>query len=405
LYDFHIALDGAGVNGLEGMAGVCLFRYDPVTNGYAYKISYFDGIGGGHAVALNPELGIGFLGNTGQHLFLYDLRTLDELGRQSTLAVECPRSSIQGSTHLVWLPGGTFLTAIGDHFYEVDPKHLGETRRRAAHRVKLPHAMKLTASNRYVVYGSMDQPADGRAGEARHIGVWDLETDTVEIVALPATCWHLVQHPSEDLVYAVSFRVAPQDGEDWHEWGMAWLKQYVFEIDVPAKRVRRHWVAGRDIPAHINSDLALSDRELLFCTGGSQTVIGIDLASFAAWRVVVDERPDVYEQLQRPREMASTVTGALARGNLFTNSRHFVGALKISRGVLLDSIYGCQLSPDQRFLFTANRGLNRIRVYDYPDGQLRLDAPMPPIQDYFPWMSPAADPRLGFHHGALIHAL
>ena len=31
-YAFHIALDGNGVNGLEGMAGVCLFLFDPAEN-------------------------------------------------------------------------------------------------------------------------------------------------------------------------------------------------------------------------------------------------------------------------------------------------------------------------------------------------------------------------------------
>ena len=46
-YAFHIALDGNGINGLEGMAGVCLFLFDPVGNRHAYKIVYFDGIAGG----------------------------------------------------------------------------------------------------------------------------------------------------------------------------------------------------------------------------------------------------------------------------------------------------------------------------------------------------------------------
>ena len=46
-YAFHIALDGNGVNGLEGMAGVCLFLFDPADNRYAYKIVYYDGIAGG----------------------------------------------------------------------------------------------------------------------------------------------------------------------------------------------------------------------------------------------------------------------------------------------------------------------------------------------------------------------
>jgi len=61
-----------------------------------------------------------------------------------------------------------------------------------------------------------------------------------------------------------------------------------------------------------------------------------------------------------------------------------------------------QLSKDQRFLFSANRGLNHITVYDYPSNTIRLRAPMPDIQEFVPSLSPMADPRLGFHHGALV---
>lgn len=401
-YAYHVALDGNGVNGLEGLAGVCLFLFDPDGNRYAWKVRFFDGIGAGHAVAVNVESGLGFLGNAGQHLLVYDLDTLDEVARQSTLAFECPTSSLQGSTHLVWTGPRSFVTAIGDHFYAVDVDRMEAARPLVRHGVKLPHAMKRSASGRFVAYGSMDQPADGRDGEAKHIGIWDVETGDVRVVALPATCWHLIAHPVEDLAYAVSFRVAPQDGYDYHEWGMAWLKEYVFEIDLRSARVRRHWVGGRDIPAHINSDVAISSREFLFCTGGSQTVIGISLDDLASWRIVIDEKPNLREQAQHPREVASMVTGALARGNIFTNSRHFTGALIISRGTLLDSIYGCALSADQRLLFTANRGLNCISVYDYPSGCLRVRAPMPPLQDYCAWMGPTSDPRLGLHHSVLI---
>ncbi len=403
-YALHVALDGSGINGLEGMAGVCCFCYDPASNGYAWKIRYYDGIGAGHAVAVQPETGLGFLGNAGQHLLFYDLGSLDEVARQSTLTFACPRSSLQGSTHLVWDGPRRLITAVGDHFMAFDVDRLSDPQTRVAHGVKLPHAIKRSASGRYIAYGAMDQPADGRDGAANHIGIWDTSDDSVRIVDLPATCWHIAAHPTEDLLYAVSFRVAPQDGDDWHEWGMAWLKQYAFEIDLACARVRRHWVAGRDIPAHINSDVIVSDRELIFCTGGSQTVIGIALDDFASWRIIVDERPGLAGQLRHPREVASTVGGTLARGNIFTNSRHFVGALMISRGTLLDSIYGCQLSADGTLLFTANRGLNRISVYDYPSGELRLAVDMPPIQDYFPWMAPTSDPRLGFHHAALVES-
>jgi hypothetical protein len=400
-YRFHIALDGNGVNGLEGMAGVCLFLYDPSDGAYAYKIKFYDGIAGGHAVSVCPAGRVGFLGNAGQHLLLYDARTLAEIGRVSTLRYDTPDTSLQGSTHIVWTSATEFITAIGRSFYRFSVDRLEHAERLVDHGVKLPHAMKLTASGRYLVYGSMDSPADGADGEARHVGILDLHNMEVRVVRLPATCWHLVAHASEDLFYAVSFRVMPQDHVDWHEWAMAYLKEYAFEIDAASATVRRHWSAGREIPAHINSDLCLSDTELIFCNGASQTIMCIDLASFASYRFI-DEKPDIQAQLDRPREVATQVYDILARGNLWTNSRHILGALRVSRFSLLDSVYACQLSKDQRLLFTANRGLNHISIYDYPDATLRLRVSMPAIQEHFPWMSEMADPRLGFHHGYLL---
>ena len=116
-YAFHIALDGNGINGLEGMAGVCLFLFDPADNRYAYKIVYYDGIAAGHAVSVNPSGTVGYLGNAGQHLLFYDAQTLNEIDRISTLRFETARTSLQGSTHVVWLSDDEIVTPIGDHFY------------------------------------------------------------------------------------------------------------------------------------------------------------------------------------------------------------------------------------------------------------------------------------------------
>jgi len=68
---------------------------------------------------------------------------------------------------------------------------------------------------------------------------------------------------------------------------------------------------------------------------------------------------------------------------------------------MLDSVYACQLSNDQSLLFTANRGLNHITLYDYPSNQLRLRVPMPALKEFLPWVT-SGDQRLGFHHGALL---
>src|SRR5438034_51955 len=102
-YSFHIALDGNGINGIEGMAGVCVFLFDPADNSYAYKIKYFDGASAGHAVSVSPDRATGFLGNAGQHLVLYDAATAEEVDRVSTLRFETNDTTIRGSTHVVWM--------------------------------------------------------------------------------------------------------------------------------------------------------------------------------------------------------------------------------------------------------------------------------------------------------------
>src|SRR5215470_12336028 len=134
-YAFHIALDGNGINGLEGMAGVCLFLFNPQDNSYAYKIKYYDGIAAGHAVSVNPSSTVGFLGNAGQHLLFYDAKTLDEIARVSTLSFEPTTTSIQGSTHLVWLSDTEFITAIGAHFYRFSLDALDRPEKIGPHQV------------------------------------------------------------------------------------------------------------------------------------------------------------------------------------------------------------------------------------------------------------------------------
>jgi hypothetical protein len=397
-YSFHVALDGSGLNGLEGRAGVCVFRYDPADNSYAYKVSYFSGVAGGHAVSVSPEHTAGFLGNTGQHLVFYDPGSLDESDRVSTLRFEVTDHSLKSSTHLVWLDDVQFVTAIGEHLWRFDINLLKKAERIGPHHLKLPHAMKRTASGRYVVYGGMDHPDHG---EAREVGILDLRTGEARRVPLPTTCWHVAAHPTDDLFYALSFRVAPQDGRDYHEWGMSFFKEYVYEIDAETGEVVRHWTAGREVPAHINSDVTVSSKELIFCTGGSQSIVLLDLESFAEFRIV-DERPDIVTQARHGRAAATQFVDAFSRGSPVTNSRHFLNALRVSRGSLLDSVYGCQLSADQTLVFTANRGLNTITVYDYPSMDVRLRVPMPELQEYDRTLSPWSDPRLGFHHSHLI---
>jgi hypothetical protein len=127
----------------------------------------------------------------------------------------------------------------------------------------------------------------------------------------------------------------------------------------------------------------------------------VDLATFAGYRLL-DEKPDLAASLGHARQIATQVHDAFGRVNVFTQSRHFVNALRVSRFTALDSVHACQLSDDQTLLFTANRGRNHISIYDYPSLTLRQRVPMPDLQEYRTGMSRLSDPRLGFHHATLL---
>jgi hypothetical protein len=400
-YSFQIALDGNGINGLEGMAGVCNFLFDPTDNSYAFKIKYFNGMAGGHAVSISPDRKYGYMGTAGQHLGLYDPYSLDELDRVSTLGYEINDTSIRGCTHVAWINKEEFITAIGDYFYQFNVNNLRNGTKLGPHKLMLPHSMKFTANGKYLCYGSMDNPVFGAKGEAKMVGIWDLEKGEATRIDLPATCWHLIPHPEKDIFYAVSFRVLPQDHHDYHEWAMAFFKEYAFEIDAKEKRILRHWCCSREIPSHINSDITISDTELIFCNGGSHTVVLINLENFSDYRII-DEKPSITELLNHKRTIGTTIYDVLVRGGFFTSNKHILGALRISRFTFIDSIHACQLSDDQSLLFTANRGMNHITIYNYPDLSLRLRVNMPDIQEYVPIMGKTADPRLGFHHSYLV---
>ncbi len=397
-YAFHIALDGNGLNGLEGRAGVCVFRYDPATESHTHDIRYYDGMAGGHAVSVSPDRRIGFLGSTAQHLMFYDTQTLDQVERISTLRFEATDSSLKSTTHAAWLNSDEVVVAMGNGLWRWDIRSPHQAERLGDHGVDLPHAIKFTASGRYLVSGSMDHP--GR-GEACKVGIFDMQTRTSRCVQLPTTCWHLVCHPREDRFYALSFRVMPQEGRDWHEWGIAQFKEYVFEIDAASGKVLRHWSTGQDTPAHVNSDVCISDRELIYCNGASGTVMMIDLENFANYRIL-DVRPGVWARMRASRQALRTLVDAFTRGPILSGGHQHMRALRVSRGCLVDSVYACQLSADQSLLFTANRGLNMIKVYNYPDLTERLSVRMPELQKFDRSMSWWGDPRLGFHHGTLL---
>ena len=119
-FDYFIALDGNGLNGFEGFAGVARLRCDPAANRWDVDVKYFDGLAGGHALQIAPDGKLGFLGNLSQTILLFDPRTMKEVSRLSTLRFVAPKVFYSSQTHVVWTGPRRFITVLGPDFWEFD---------------------------------------------------------------------------------------------------------------------------------------------------------------------------------------------------------------------------------------------------------------------------------------------
>jgi hypothetical protein len=395
MFDFFIALDGHGLNGFEGFAGVARLRCDPDADRWQPEVRFFDGIAGGHAVQLSPGGKVGFLGNLSQQLLFFDPRTLDEVARFSTLQFRAPKLFYESQTHVVWLDDDSFVTAIGPEFWKFSLRDLTGPERLGAHGVTLPHAIKRSPSGRYLFYGAMDIERT----YANQVGVFDLQTGTARVVALPATAWHLGVHPTRDVCYVPTQRCIPQDG-DFTEYAIAHFKNYLFEIDGADARVTRHLAIPKDLPGALTSDVVVTDEEVIYNCCASGVLARVRLADFAhvSW---IDERPVARTQLKHWRAAAGNLVEVLSRVNLPTATHWFVKAVRVAGGSAVDGSYGLGLSPDHRFLLSAHRGLNEVIVYRYPDLAVHRRVPFPAMRTFYKHLGRFADTRLGFHHAVI----
>jgi hypothetical protein len=393
-----IALDGNGLNGFEGFGGVAKLTADPDADRYDIAVKFFDGFSGGHATQLNPGGTVGFLGNLSQTLLFYDPRTLEELQRFSTLRFCAPDTFYSSQTHVVWLDDRTFVTVLGADFYRFRLSDLSHPERLGPHGVTVPHALKRTPSGRYLCYGAMDHDTRGFANQA---GIFDLETNTARVVKLPATVWHLGMHPSRDVFYAPTQRCAPQDGS-FVEYTLAHFKNYLFEIDAREALVTRHLTVPKDLPGALTSDVVVTEDEVLYNACASGAVLRVGLSDFKEVRWL-DERPSALDAVLKARTAWSNLLESASRANIPGQTHVLLKALRATRFSAIDGSYGLQRSPDGRWLFSAHRGLNEVRVYRYPELMLHKRVAFPSIRKYFPqhfgWFD---DPRLGFHHSAML---
>jgi hypothetical protein len=376
MFDYFIALDGHGLNGFEGFAGVARLRAEPDEDRYDIDVKFFDGIAGGHATQINKEGTIGFLGNLSQNLLFYDPRNLEEITRMSTLRFRAPEVFYESQTHVVWLAEREFIAALGPDLYRFHMDDLHHPERVGAHGVTLPHAMKLSPSGRYLFYGAMDHDEHGYANQ---MGIFDLEEEQARIVELPATAWHLGVHPTEDKFYAPTQRCAPQGDGEFTEYVMPYLKNYLFEIDGPTATVTRHAAIPKDLPGFLTSDVVVCDDEVIYNVCASGMIARVDLETLSKVSYV-NERGSRLGELRYLRTGLSNLAEAMARANLPDGVHHFVKSLRITGGSLVDGSYGLQRSPCGNYVFSAHRGRNEVIVYRYPDFEVVRRVKFPSIR-------------------------
>ena len=327
-FDLFIALDGFGLNGFEGLAGVARLRAAPATDEYDIEVRYFHGLSGAHATQINPSGTLGFLGNLSQSLFFYDPRTLQEVCRQSTLRWAVPDVPYSSQTHVVWLDDERFITVLGPDFYEFHIADLENPVRVGAHGVTLPHAVKRSPSGRFLFYGAMDHDDKGYANQ---VGIFDLEQRTARVVRLPATVWHLGVHPERDVFYAPTQRCTPQGDMEFTEYTIAHFKNYLFEIDGETGAVLRHLAIPKDMPGALTSDVVVTRDKVLYNCCASNVIATVDLAEFARVRYI-DERVGVLGSVMHIREGVANLVEALSRANVLREAHSFLGRVRRPAG-------------------------------------------------------------------------
>ena len=268
-FSYYIGLDGPHLDGLIGHAG--LLRFDWPSK--QISIEYYDGVSGGHNISIAANGKLGLLGNFSQQLVLVDLENMRELERQSTMEIEPSTYRLRSNTHHLWYEDNQrFIGAVGDNLYRFDINDLSRPQLLGPHKLFNAHELRWDITKRYILMGDLgpeDQPA-------RQVGVFDLKTNESTVIKLPDTCWHVCVDPEKPLGYAATYSMATE-GIDYVDWSPAFRREYVFEIDLEKKRVRRSWSSGAELPIHLNADIGVYGDRLYLASGGSHTVVELNL--------------------------------------------------------------------------------------------------------------------------------
>jgi len=358
-----MALDGPHLDGLIGSAGVLRFDWPEKK----FSIHQFQGISAAHNVSIAPNAEIALLGNFSQQIVLLDISNRDKIAvakRQSALYFQQEAYRLRSNTHHLWEPDCKhFIGAIGDSVFRFDIDDLKAPENLGPHRLENAHELRWDATHRYILIGDLGP----ERYDVRQVCVFDLKEPDKQkrarIVRTQNNVWHNCVHPTKPLGYAFTYSFVT-DSEDYIAWSPAYMREFIYEIDLTTAQIVRHWSCGSEFPIHLNSDVeATADDHLYVASGGSHTVVDIPLGNFDDSRVTLAV-PSLWSRFWQWPKRFKNLLGAFSR-KAAINSTHFIlQTLQVTGWRNADGVYATRVSPDGKYVMVGHRGYNYIAVYE-----------------------------------------
>jgi hypothetical protein len=358
-----MALDGPHLDGLIGSAGILRFDWPEKR----IQIQHFEGVSAAHNVSVSDDGKRALLGNFSQQIVLLDTSDPKEIGlvrRQSTLPFADSAYRLRANTHHLWYPDGKrFLGAVGDSIYRFNVDDLLHPEDLGPHRMENAHELRWDAGKRYILIGDIGP----ERYDVRQICVFDLQEKDPEkrsrVIRVQNNVWHNCVHPTKPLGYAFTYSFIT-DAEDYINWSPAYVREYIYEIDLATAKIVRHWSCGAEFPIHLNSDVeATADDHLYIASGGAHTVVDIPLADFSESRVTLTV-PSAWQRFIQLPKRGRNLLGALSRKSATTSSHYMLQTAQVTNWRLADGVYATRVSPDGKYVMIGHRGYNYIAVYE-----------------------------------------
>jgi len=362
-FSSYMALDGPHLDGLIGSAGVLRFDW-PEKKTY---VRHFDGISAAHNVSVAPGGQLALLGNFSQQIVLLDISNPNDMrvvARQSSMYFEECAYRLRANTHHLWYADNQhFIGAIGDHLYRFDVDDLKGPENLGPHRLENAHELRWDASRRYVFIGDLGP----ERFDVRQICVFDLEepdpAKRARIIRVQNNVWHNCVHPTKPLGYAFTYSFVT-DSEDYVAWSPGYVREYIYEVDLPTARIVRTWSVGAEFPAHLNSDVEVTaDDHLYIASGGSHVVVDIPLDTFDR-ATVVPTRPPWWQRCVQWPKRSRNLLGAFSRKSIPSSLHYILQTLQVTGWRTADGVYAARVSPGGSYLVAGCRGYNYLAVFE-----------------------------------------